>query len=110
MRFGVVTGNFGSFGADPGVDGCRAVAEAAEALGHDSVWVHDHVVMPSGIRSRYRYHDTGVPPFRVEQHGLVGPAPDAVRQDGEVPRASSGIDPTCSQCRSPTAQPLRPGR
>jgi probable F420-dependent oxidoreductase len=68
MRFGAVTGNFGTFGADPGVDGCLAVAEAAERLGYDSVWVHDHVVMPSGVRSRYLYNDTGASPFRVDQH------------------------------------------
>lgn len=68
MRFGVLTGNFGNFGDDPGVDGCLAVAEEAERLGYDSVWVHDHVVMPSNVTSRYPYNDTGVSPFRVEQY------------------------------------------
>jgi probable F420-dependent oxidoreductase len=68
MEFGVVTGNFGTFGADPGVAGCLAVADAAERLGYDSVWVHDHVVMPSNVTSRYLYNDTGDSPFRVDQH------------------------------------------
>jgi probable F420-dependent oxidoreductase len=68
MEFGVVTGNFGTFGADPGVAGCLAVADAAERLGYDSVWVHDHIVMPSNVTSRYLYNDTGDSPFRVDQH------------------------------------------
>jgi probable F420-dependent oxidoreductase len=68
MEFGVVTGNFGTFGADPGVDGCLAVADAAERLGYDSVWVHDHVVMPSNVMSRYLYNTTGDSPFHVGQY------------------------------------------
>jgi probable F420-dependent oxidoreductase len=68
MRFGVFTGNFGTFGEDPGVDGCLAVAEEAERLGFDSVWVHDHVIMPSGVTSRYPYSETGASPFCVDQY------------------------------------------
>ena len=67
MRFGVLTGNFGTFGEEPGVDGCLEVAEEAERLGFDSVWVHDHVVMPSGVVSKYPYNATGASPFRVDQ-------------------------------------------
>ncbi len=67
MKFGAVTGNFGTFGEDPGVDGCLAVAEEAERLGYDSVWVHDHVIMPSDVTSRYLYNKTGASPFRVDQ-------------------------------------------
>lgn len=68
MKFGVVTGNFGTFGEDPGVEGCLAVAEEAERLGYDSVWVHDHVVMPAMVDSRYLYNATGASPFRVDQY------------------------------------------
>ena len=68
MEFGVVTGNFGTFEADPGVDGCLAIADAAERLGYDSVWVHDHVVMPSNVTSRYLYTATGDSPFHVGQY------------------------------------------
>jgi probable F420-dependent oxidoreductase len=68
MEFGVLTGNFGTFGADPGVDGCLAIADAAERLGYDSVWVHDHIVMPSNVASRYLYNATGDSPFRVDQY------------------------------------------
>jgi probable F420-dependent oxidoreductase len=67
MKFGVVTGNFGTFGEDPGVDGCLTVAEEAERLGYDSVWVHDHVIMPAAVASRYLYNDSGASPFLAEQ-------------------------------------------
>jgi probable F420-dependent oxidoreductase len=68
MEFGVVTGNFGTFEEDPGVDGCLVIADEAERLGFDSVWVHDHVVMPSDVTSTYLYNDTGASPFRVDQY------------------------------------------
>jgi probable F420-dependent oxidoreductase len=68
MDFGVVVGNFGTFEEDPGVDGCLTVAVEAERLGFDSVWVHDHVVMPSDVTSTYLYNDTGASPFRVDQY------------------------------------------
>ena len=34
-------------------------ARRAEALGYDSLWVSDHVVIPYTIRSRYPYNATG---------------------------------------------------
>jgi probable F420-dependent oxidoreductase len=67
MKFGVLAGNFGTFGEEPGVDGCLAVAEEAERLGFDSVWVHDHIIMPSDVQSKYPYNATGASPFRVDQ-------------------------------------------
>ena len=67
MQVGALVGNFGTYGEDPGVDGCLAVADEAERLGYDSVWVHDHVVMPTGVTSRYLYNETGDSPFRPEQ-------------------------------------------
>ncbi len=60
MKFGVQTGNLGSFGSDPGVRGCIALAEAAERFAFDSVWVNDHVAMPAAVDSRYPYNDSGV--------------------------------------------------
>src|SRR3984957_17464470 len=68
MKVGVDLGNFGAFGADPGVDGCLAVAEEAERLGYDSVWVHDHVIIPTDVTSRYLYNATGDSPFRTDQY------------------------------------------
>src|SRR5258708_679559 len=64
MKFGVLAGNFGTFGEEPGVDACIKVAEEAERLGFDSVWVHDHIIMPSSVKSKYPYNETGASPFR----------------------------------------------
>jgi probable F420-dependent oxidoreductase len=68
MEFGVTVGNFGTFGEEPGVDGCLRLADEAERLGFDSVWVHDHVVMPSDVSSRYLYNASGDSPFFVDQY------------------------------------------
>ena len=59
MKFGVSVGNIGAFGHDSGVDACLRVAQHAETLGFDSIWVHDHVVIPQHIESRYPYNATG---------------------------------------------------
>src|SRR5438552_1446233 len=48
-----------------------AVARHAEALGFESVWVPEHLVLPTRIASRYPYAPDGVPPF----------APDAPHLD-----------------------------
>ena len=62
MRFGVTVGNIGAFGDPRGPAACIEVAQAAEALGFDSVWTNDHVVIPASIESRYPYNATGVFP------------------------------------------------
>jgi len=49
MKLGLSTG-YWSAGPPAGVQ--DSIAEA-ERLGFDSVWVHDHVIMPSGVTSRY---------------------------------------------------------
>ncbi len=59
MKFGVSVGNIGAFGHNSGVDACLQVAQHADALGFDSIWVHDHVVIPQQIESRYPYNDSG---------------------------------------------------
>ena len=40
-------------------DGLLLAARRLEALGYDSLWVSDHVVIPWEIRSRYPYNATG---------------------------------------------------
>src|SRR5213593_5313128 len=40
-----------------------AVARHAERLGFESVWVPEHLVLPTRIASRYPYAPDGVPPF-----------------------------------------------
>jgi probable F420-dependent oxidoreductase len=52
--------NLGPLATGPGaLDTLLTIAQKAEALGFDSVWVADHLVMPTTIRSRYPYNDTG---------------------------------------------------
>lgn len=67
MKFGVSIGNFGQFGRRGDARDQVRVAVAAERLGFDSVWVHDHIVMPARIRARYPYNDTGVAGFAWRQ-------------------------------------------
>jgi len=40
-----------------------AVARHAEGLGFESVWVPEHLVLPTRITSRYPYAPDGIPPF-----------------------------------------------
>jgi probable F420-dependent oxidoreductase len=47
-----------------------AVARRAEALGFESVWVPEHLVFPTRIRSRYPYAPDGVPPISVDMPHL----------------------------------------
>jgi probable F420-dependent oxidoreductase len=62
MRVGVHVPVFGPLA---NADNILAVARRAEALGFDSVWSSDHVIMPARVESRYPYSATGqflVPP------------------------------------------------
>lgn len=56
MRFGVDLAPIGE-GANP--DRIRRLAQRAEALGFDSVWVTDHVVIPTRVESAYPYGPPG---------------------------------------------------
>jgi probable F420-dependent oxidoreductase len=67
MKFGVPIGNFGQFGKLGTARDQVRVAAAAERFGFDSVWVHDHIVMPARIRARYPYNDSGVAGFAWRQ-------------------------------------------
>ncbi len=54
MRIGALVQNFGGFPESGlGAAACLRVAERAEAVGLDSVWVTDHVVLPVNRRSAY---------------------------------------------------------
>jgi probable F420-dependent oxidoreductase len=46
MRIGVTLRNIGGFAGGSGVDACLDIAQRAESLGFDSVWLGDHVVAP----------------------------------------------------------------
>tara|TARA_B100000315_G_scaffold1024_1_gene949 strand:+ start:410 stop:1363 length:954 start_codon:yes stop_codon:yes gene_type:complete len=41
----------------------RSLAQRAEDLGFDSVWVSDHIILPRQVRSFYPYAADGVPAF-----------------------------------------------
>jgi hypothetical protein len=56
MDFGCHLPVFGPMAAR---DNLLAFARLAEALGYDSLWVSDHVVVPTAIASRYPYNASG---------------------------------------------------
>jgi probable F420-dependent oxidoreductase len=56
VRFGLFFVNTGPY-ATP--DGARALGEAAEAAGFDSLWTVEHVVVPKGYESAYPYDRSG---------------------------------------------------
>jgi probable F420-dependent oxidoreductase len=56
LSFGCTVPTSGS-GADPVA--LRDLAQAAEGLGYDAVWVSDHVVVPARIESPYPYSPDG---------------------------------------------------
>jgi probable F420-dependent oxidoreductase len=60
MDFGCVFPNRGVL-ATP--DNLVRFAERAEALGYDTVWLSDHIVIPTEVKSFYPYHPSGQMPF-----------------------------------------------
>jgi probable F420-dependent oxidoreductase len=56
MEFGCHLPMFGAIATRHNV---ITFAKRMEALGYDSLWVSDHVIVPHTIRSRYPYSDTG---------------------------------------------------
>ncbi len=67
MRFGMFLPSFGPLATGPhAFDNLLILAQKAEALGFDSLWVPDHIVIPTTIRSRYPYNDTGRFPIPAE--------------------------------------------
>jgi probable F420-dependent oxidoreductase len=68
MLFGVHGINFGQVAGD--IPTLLRLVTRADALGFDSVWVGDHIVIPRQIASAYPYSPTGTPPFRPEEAAL----------------------------------------
>jgi probable F420-dependent oxidoreductase len=68
MLFGVHGINFGQVAGD--MPALLRLVTRADALGFDSVWVGDHVVIPRQIASAYPYSPTGTPPFRPDEPAL----------------------------------------
>lgn len=68
MKIGVMFSNVVLFGTP---EGARALAEAAEESGIESLWTVEHVVVPEGYESPYPYAPTGKMPG-----GETSPIPD----------------------------------
>ena len=64
MEFGCVFPNRGPM-ATPANLG--RVAERAEALGFDTVWLSDHIVIPTEVKSFYPYDPSGKMPFNPSE-------------------------------------------
>jgi probable F420-dependent oxidoreductase len=64
MEFGCVFPNRGLM-ATPANLG--RVAEKAEALGYDTVWFSDHIVIPTEVKSFYPYDPSGKMPFNPSE-------------------------------------------
>jgi len=56
MRFGVMFANAGPF-AFP--ENLAHLATTAEAVGFESIWAVEHVVIPVGYKSTYPYDPSG---------------------------------------------------
>jgi probable F420-dependent oxidoreductase len=68
MRIGALVQNFAGFPESGlGARACVEVARRAEAVGLDSVWVTDHIVLPVERRARYPHNDTGTFPYTWDQ-------------------------------------------
>lgn len=70
MKFGIMFANTGH-GSSP--SGAKAVAEAAEAGGFESIWTVEHVVVPSGYESKYPYDPSGKMAGGAEEFDLPDP-------------------------------------
>jgi probable F420-dependent oxidoreductase len=60
MQFGI---HLLGLGRRASVEDCISAAQAAEELGYHSVWINDHVVIPSHFTARYPYSADGRPSF-----------------------------------------------
>ena len=68
MKFGLMFSNVGPFGSP---DGLTHLAQTAESVGIESLWVVEHVVVPKGYGSQYPYSQDGRMPGPEE-----APIPD----------------------------------
>ena len=56
-----------SRGAMASPDNLKSLAQRAESLGYDSVWVSDHIILPRQVDSFYPYAADGVATFRPDE-------------------------------------------
>ena len=68
MKVGILLNNFGGFPeTGRGALACIDLARHAEALGFDSVWVTDHVVLPVERETPYPHNESGHFPYTWDQ-------------------------------------------
>ena len=60
MQFGCTLPNRGELTS---AENLKLMAQTAEKSGYDSVWVSDHIVIPTDIAPLYPYSDSGEMPF-----------------------------------------------
>ena len=59
MDYGVVLPHLGAYARENVVERVSIVARQAEALGFNSLWVGDHLIVPTKLNSKYPYHPEG---------------------------------------------------
>ncbi len=64
MEFGCVFPNRGPMATPTNLG---RVAETAEALGYDTMWLSDHIVIPTEVKSFYPYDPSGKMPFNPSE-------------------------------------------
>jgi alkanesulfonate monooxygenase SsuD/methylene tetrahydromethanopterin reductase-like flavin-dependent oxidoreductase (luciferase family) len=69
MKYGAFLPHIGPLARGDVMTNIRLTAQTAEALGFDSVWAADHVVIPRQITSRYPYTATGA--FHMDNGAAV---------------------------------------
>jgi probable F420-dependent oxidoreductase len=73
MQFGMMLPNIGPLATGPdALDSLLTIAQHAESIGVDSLWVADHVVIPTSIDSWYPYSADGTFPADSAQ-GMLDP-------------------------------------
>jgi probable F420-dependent oxidoreductase len=70
MDYGVVLPHVGPHAREHVVERLQTVARQAEALGYHSLWVADHIVMPTQLTSKYPYHPEGKFPIDPAENFL----------------------------------------
>ena len=90
MEFGVVLPHVGPQARENVVERIQTIARHAEALGYHSVWVADHVVIPTVIESKYPYHPEGKFPIDPSGKDPNMPVPGNRR---EVTRPATQLTP-----------------
>ena len=67
MQYGVILPNVGPLAQ---IDTLTAIAQRAETLGYDGVFVSDHIVIPDNLNSAYPYRSDGRFPLTAEDRIL----------------------------------------